>query len=71
MELMESVLCQVQSSIAIWLRWLRLDIGFDAWRFDFVKGCVAASCTCCAGEQMRRASSRARVSVCVFVCVWL
>ncbi|CAE7202391.1 AMY1.4 [Symbiodinium natans] len=29
---------KVQSSIAIWLRWLRLDIGFDAWRFDFVKG---------------------------------
>jgi len=28
----------VQGSIAIWLRWLRLDIGFDAWRFDFVKG---------------------------------
>jgi len=29
---------KVQGSIAIWLRWLRLDIGFDAWRFDFVKG---------------------------------
>ena len=20
------------------MRWLRLDVGFDAWRFDFVKG---------------------------------
>ncbi|CAJ1385428.1 unnamed protein product [Effrenium voratum] len=29
---------QVQKSISIWLRWLRLEIGFDAWRFDFVKG---------------------------------
>ncbi|CAE7689612.1 AMY1.6 [Symbiodinium pilosum] len=29
---------KVQNSIAVWLRWLRLDIGFDAWRFDFVKG---------------------------------
>ena len=31
---------QVQQSIAIWLRWLRLDVGFDAWRFDFVKGAI-------------------------------
>eukprot|EP00438_Fugacium_kawagutii_P018425 Skav229323 [mRNA] locus=scaffold2688:50926:56779:- [translate_table: standard] len=23
---------KVQQSIAIWLRWLRLDVGFDAWR---------------------------------------
>ena len=29
---------KVQQSIAIWLRWLRLELGFDAWRFDFVKG---------------------------------
>ncbi|CAL1146851.1 unnamed protein product, partial [Cladocopium goreaui] len=29
---------KVQQSIAIWMRWLRLDVGFDAWRFDFVKG---------------------------------
>ena len=28
----------MQKSISIWLRWLRLEIGFDAWRFDFVKG---------------------------------
>jgi len=28
----------VQKSIAVWLRWLRLTVGFDAWRFDFVKG---------------------------------
>mmetsp|Transcript_120077 Transcript_120077/g.299536 ORF Transcript_120077/g.299536 Transcript_120077/m.299536 type:complete len:767 (-) Transcript_120077:206-2506(-) len=29
---------KVQQSISIWLRWLQLEIGFDAWRFDFVKG---------------------------------
>lgn len=29
---------KAQQSIAIWMRWLRLDVGFDAWRFDFVKG---------------------------------
>ena len=28
----------MQKSIEIWLRWLRLELGFDAWRFDFVKG---------------------------------
>jgi len=28
----------VQDGISIWLRWLRLQVGFDAWRFDFVKG---------------------------------
>jgi len=28
----------VQQSISVWLRWLRLEVGFDAWRFDFVKG---------------------------------
>eukprot|EP00929_Paragymnodinium_shiwhaense_P012461 TRINITY_DN11967_c0_g1_i1.p1 TRINITY_DN11967_c0_g1~~TRINITY_DN11967_c0_g1_i1.p1 ORF type:complete len:1741 (-),score=483.75 TRINITY_DN11967_c0_g1_i1:336-5558(-) len=32
---------RVQQSIAIWMRWLRLQIGFDAWRFDFVKGYAA------------------------------
>ena len=30
----------MQQSIAIWMRWLRLDVGFDAWRFDFVKGAM-------------------------------
>eukprot|EP00746_Dinoflagellata_sp_MGD_P128368 gnl/MRDRNA2_/MRDRNA2_62752_c0_seq1.p1 gnl/MRDRNA2_/MRDRNA2_62752_c0~~gnl/MRDRNA2_/MRDRNA2_62752_c0_seq1.p1 ORF type:complete len:830 (+),score=120.61 gnl/MRDRNA2_/MRDRNA2_62752_c0_seq1:74-2563(+) len=29
---------KVQKSISIWLRWLRLQVGFDAWRFDFSKG---------------------------------
>ena len=24
--------------LRIWMRWLRLEVGFDAWRFDFVKG---------------------------------
>jgi alpha-amylase len=28
----------VQEGISVWLRWLRLQVGFDAWRFDFVKG---------------------------------
>lgn len=32
---------EVQEGISVWLRWLRLQIGFDAWRFDFVKGYAA------------------------------
>lgn len=32
---------RVQHSISIWLRWLRLQVGFDAWRFDFAKGFAA------------------------------
>jgi len=32
---------KVQDSISVWLRWLQLQIGFDAWRFDFVKGYAA------------------------------
>merc|ERR1719401_708650 len=32
---------KVQESISIWLRWLQLQVGFDAWRFDFVKGYAA------------------------------
>ncbi|CAE8625288.1 unnamed protein product, partial [Polarella glacialis] len=32
---------KVQQSISIWLRWLRLQVGFQAWRFDFVKGYAA------------------------------
>lgn len=29
---------KVRDSLKTWLRWLRLEVGFDAWRFDFVKG---------------------------------
>mmetsp|Transcript_59016 Transcript_59016/g.140933 ORF Transcript_59016/g.140933 Transcript_59016/m.140933 type:complete len:668 (-) Transcript_59016:172-2175(-) len=32
---------RVQRGLSIWLRWLRLKVGFDAWRFDFVKGYAA------------------------------
>mmetsp|Transcript_106076 Transcript_106076/g.188657 ORF Transcript_106076/g.188657 Transcript_106076/m.188657 type:complete len:864 (+) Transcript_106076:49-2640(+) len=32
---------KVQESISIWLRWLRLQVGIDGWRFDFVKGYAA------------------------------
>jgi len=32
---------KVRQSISIWLRWLQLQVGFDAWRFDFVKGYAA------------------------------
>ena len=28
------------------MRWLRLDVGFDAWRFDFVKGPSESRSTC-------------------------
>lgn len=29
---------RVQKELAEWLRWLKRDIGFDGWRFDFAKG---------------------------------
>ena len=29
---------QVRKDITEWMRWLRNDIGFEGWRFDFVKG---------------------------------
>lgn len=29
---------QVQQELSDWLNWLKSDIGFDGWRFDFVKG---------------------------------
>lgn len=29
---------RVRTDIKEWLNWLRLDVGFDGWRFDFVKG---------------------------------
>lgn len=28
----------VQKELSDWLNWLKTDIGFDGWRFDFVKG---------------------------------
>ena len=31
--------CEVtMQDIKQWLSWLRSDVGFDGWRFDFVKG---------------------------------
>jgi len=32
---------KVQQGIRTWLRWLRLEVGFDAFRFDFCKGYAA------------------------------
>ncbi|KAI3465357.1 hypothetical protein Pfo_022020 [Paulownia fortunei] len=29
---------RVQKELSDWLNWLKTDIGFDGWRFDFVKG---------------------------------
>ncbi|XP_031376111.1 alpha-amylase-like [Punica granatum] len=29
---------QVQSELSDWMNWLKSEIGFDGWRFDFVKG---------------------------------
>ncbi|KAJ7966625.1 Alpha-amylase [Quillaja saponaria] len=29
---------QVQKELAEWMNWLNTEIGFDGWRFDFVKG---------------------------------
>ena len=28
----------LRSSIVDWMKWLQHDIGFEGWRFDFVKG---------------------------------
>lgn len=28
----------LRSSLVDWLNWLKNDIGFEGWRFDFVKG---------------------------------
>lgn len=32
---------QVQADIIKFLRWMRTDVGFDGWRFDYVKGYAA------------------------------
>eukprot|EP00897_Mesotaenium_endlicherianum_P002833 jgi/Mesen1/2578/ME000162S01706 len=29
---------RVQSDLEAWMRWLKEDVGFDGWRFDFCKG---------------------------------
>eukprot|EP00271_Cylindrocystis_brebissonii_P013286 TRINITY_DN329_c0_g3_i1.p1 TRINITY_DN329_c0_g3~~TRINITY_DN329_c0_g3_i1.p1 ORF type:complete len:534 (-),score=92.49 TRINITY_DN329_c0_g3_i1:719-2320(-) len=29
---------RVQNELANWMKWLKHDIGFDGWRYDFVKG---------------------------------
>jgi len=29
---------RVQNELSVWMDWLKNDIGFDGWRFDFVKG---------------------------------
>ncbi|OIW21515.1 hypothetical protein TanjilG_05524 [Lupinus angustifolius] len=29
---------QVQKELSEWLNWLKTEVGFDGWRFDFVKG---------------------------------
>ncbi|KAE8100683.1 hypothetical protein FH972_018554 [Carpinus fangiana] len=29
---------QVQTELSEWMNWLKTEIGFDGWRFDFVKG---------------------------------
>lgn len=29
---------QVQDELTDWMNWMRAEIGFDGWRFDFVKG---------------------------------
>lgn len=32
----------VQRELSDWLNWLKSDVGFDGWRFDFVKGYAAS-----------------------------
>lgn len=29
---------RVRKDITAWMKWLRNNVGFDGWRFDFVKG---------------------------------
>lgn len=29
---------RVQDELSDWLNWLKAEVGFDGWRFDFVKG---------------------------------
>ena len=34
-----ALICElIMQDIGQWLSWLRSDVGFDGWRFDFVKG---------------------------------
>lgn len=50
----------VREDIKEWLKWLRNSIGFDGWRFDFVKGYSArrAACLqCCRGWRLAGACS--------------
>lgn len=44
---------RVRKDITAWMKWLRNNVGFDGWRFDFVKGygmrpssCVATVILC-------------------------
>ena len=38
---------RVRDDLKAWMKWLKGSIGFDGWRFDFVKG-YSAPCFCCA-----------------------
>lgn len=35
---------RVQKELVEWLNWLKTDIGFDGWRFDFVRGYLGSYC---------------------------
>jgi alpha-amylase len=32
---------RVQDELSDWMNWMKADVGFDGWRFDFVKGYAA------------------------------
>lgn len=35
---------QLRQSLTDWLRWLHRDLGFEGWRFDFVRGYAPEYC---------------------------
>jgi len=43
---------RVRKDITAWMKWLRNNVGFDGWRFDFVKG--YGTCCCCGASCQRR-----------------
>ena len=48
----------MRKDITAWMKWLRNNVGFDGWRFDFVKGygmsCIASASTCIAVHSLLR-----------------
>ena len=39
---------RVRNDLKAWMKWLRNNVGFDGWRFDYVKGYGKLLYCCCA-----------------------